>query len=154
MCCGLQPLSVDWREKLKANRKASSKGAPSRSSPDPASSSPAAASAQVDESVDISMAADGKTNLELLSKGLPAGWRAMWDKNSGDIYYGNLKTRVRVGGKGRSTSSSSTSLSRDDVSDALSCLCDRSTCVSLLCLCLKAGHGALCACTVGRELLS
>lgn len=45
------------------------------------------------------MAADGKPNLELLSKGLPAGWRAMWDKNSGDIYYGNLKTRVRVGGK-------------------------------------------------------
>lgn len=47
------------------------------------------------------MAADGKPNLELLSKGLPAGWRAMWDKNSGDIYYGNVKTRVRIGGKGR-----------------------------------------------------
>lgn len=42
------------------------------------------------------MAADGKPNLELLSKGLPAGWRAMWDKTSGDIYYGSLKTRVRV----------------------------------------------------------
>lgn len=97
LCSGLQPLSVDWREKLKANRKASSKGAASRSSPDPASSSPAAASAQADvTAADVSMAADGKPNLELLSKGLPDGWRAMWDKNSGDIYYGNLKSRVRV----------------------------------------------------------
>lgn len=40
--------------------------------------------------------ADGKPDLDLLSKGLPAGWRAMWDKNTGDIYYGNLKTRVRI----------------------------------------------------------
>ena len=97
----LQPLSVDWREKLKANRKATSKSAPSTSSPDSASPSPATASTHPVATADLSMAADGKPNLELLSKGLPAGWRAMWDKNSGDIYYGNVKTRVRIGGKGR-----------------------------------------------------
>ena len=97
--CVLQPLSVDWREKLKANRKATSKSVPSTVSLDSASPSPATASAQADVTADVSVAADGKPNLELLSKSLPAGWRAMWDKNSGDIYYGNLKTRVRVGGK-------------------------------------------------------
>ena len=101
VCFALQPLSVDWREKLKANRKTATKGAPSTSSPDSASPSPATASVQAAVTADLSMAADGKPNLELLSKGLPAGWRAMWDKNSGDIYYGNLKTRVRVGGIGR-----------------------------------------------------
>ena len=41
------------------------------------------------------MTADGKPDLALLSKELPSDWRAMWDKNTGDIYYGNLKTRVR-----------------------------------------------------------
>ena len=96
----MQPLSVDWREKLKTNRKASAKGASGAISPDPAPLSPAADSAQIDATADVSMTADGKPNLELLSKGLPAGWRAMWDKNTGDIYYGNLKSRVRDSRKG------------------------------------------------------
>ena len=99
VCFRMQPLSVDWREKLKANRKASSKGARSRSSPEAASPSPGGGSAQADVAADVSLTADGKPNLELLSKGLPAGWRAMWDKNTGDIYYGSLKTRVRDRGK-------------------------------------------------------
>jgi len=89
---------VDWREKLKATRKSSKKRVSNSSSPDP-SSAPRSqftqSAAQPAEAADIGMTADGKPNLELLSKGLPAGWRAMWDKNTGDIYYGNLKTRVR-----------------------------------------------------------
>ncbi|EFJ43274.1 hypothetical protein VOLCADRAFT_106914 [Volvox carteri f. nagariensis] len=34
-----------------------------------------------------------KPDLDALSAGLPSGWRAMWDKNSGDVYYGNMTTR-------------------------------------------------------------
>jgi hypothetical protein len=37
-----------------------------------------------------------KPDLEALSAGLPRGWRAMWDKSSGDVYYGNPGSRVRV----------------------------------------------------------
>lgn len=96
----MQPLSVDWRERLKTNRKGGTKGSSSASSPDPAPFSPGAGSAQVGAVADVSMTTDGKPNLELLSKGLPAGWRAMWDKNTGDIYYGNLKSRVRNSRKG------------------------------------------------------
>ena len=91
----LQPLAVDWREKLKANRKGSKKRPLSSASPDPLSQTIESADADPSGAADIGMTADGKPNLELLSKGLPAGWRAMWDKNTGDIYYGNLKSRVR-----------------------------------------------------------
>ncbi len=35
-----------------------------------------------------------KPDLDALSAGLPPGWRAMWDKSSGDVYYGNLATKV------------------------------------------------------------
>lgn len=94
-----QPLAVDWREKLKATRKGSKKGSSTSSSPDPASSAaqpqPADSSSDSAQAAELAMTADGKPNLELLSQGLPAGWRAMWDKNTGDIYYGNLKSRVR-----------------------------------------------------------
>jgi len=90
---------VDWREKLKATRKGSKKGpsaVPSPEAASPAAPSQAATSPpQPGEAADLGMTADGKPNLGLLSKGLPAGWQAMWDKNTGDIYYGNLKSRVR-----------------------------------------------------------
>lgn len=36
-----------------------------------------------------------KPDLDALSKALPPGWRAMWDKKTGDIYYGNPGTKVR-----------------------------------------------------------
>lgn len=98
-CYCLQPLAVDWREKLKATRKGSKKGSSASSSPDPAPSAaqpqPAQSSSESAQAAELAMTADGKPNLELLSQGLPAGWRAMWDKNTGDIYYGNLKSRVR-----------------------------------------------------------
>jgi len=90
---------VDWREKLKATRKGSKKGPSAVSSPEAApSAAPSQAATsppQPGEAADLGMTADGKPNLGLLSKGLPAGWQAMWDKNTGDIYYGNLKSRVR-----------------------------------------------------------
>ncbi|GLI62519.1 hypothetical protein VaNZ11_005176 [Volvox africanus] len=38
-----------------------------------------------------------KPDLDALSAGLPPGWRAMWDKATGDVYYGNLVTRVGTG---------------------------------------------------------
>lgn len=95
----LQPLAVDWRDKLKATRKGSKKGPSAVSSPEAApSAAPSQAATsppQPGEAAELGMTADGKPNLGLLSKGLPAGWQAMWDKNTGDIYYGNLKSRVR-----------------------------------------------------------
>lgn len=45
-----------------------------------------------------------RPDLDRLSLGLPPGWRAMWDKGSGDIYYGNLVTKVKpLAGQGRRT---------------------------------------------------
>ena len=35
-----------------------------------------------------------RPDLAAISVGLPPGWQAMWDKSSGDIYYGNLATKV------------------------------------------------------------
>ena len=92
----VQPLAVDWRDKIKGNRKTS------QSSSASASTSPSPSAAQHTGSADAaadnaaSLTADGKPDLDLLSEGLPAGWRAMWDRNTGDIYYGNLNTRVRI----------------------------------------------------------
>eukprot|EP00983_Pelagomonas_calceolata_P057048 1144904-Pelagomonas_calceolata.AAC.3 len=34
-----------------------------------------------------------RPDLESLSAGLPQGWQAMWDKKTGDIYYGNPTTK-------------------------------------------------------------
>lgn len=89
---------MDWREKLKATRKGSKK-APAVSSLEaatPAAPSQATTSPpKPGEAAELGVTADGKPNLGLLSKGLPPGWQAMWDKNTGDIYYGNLKSRVR-----------------------------------------------------------
>lgn len=91
----VQPLAVDWRDKIKGKRKATHSSA--------SATSPITTDAQDNSSADAaadnaaaSMTADGKPDLDLLTKGLPAGWRAMWDRNTGDIYYGNLKTRVRI----------------------------------------------------------
>lgn len=33
-------------------------------------------------------------DLEALSGGLPAGWKALWDKTSKEVYYANPKTKV------------------------------------------------------------
>jgi hypothetical protein len=41
-------------------------------------------------------AAEGP-DLDALSEGLPDGWRAMYDKTSGQVYFGNLSTKVRMG---------------------------------------------------------
>ena len=36
-------------------------------------------------------------DLDALSRGLPAGWQALLDASSGDVYYGNLGTKVGAG---------------------------------------------------------
>lgn len=66
-----QPLAVDWREKIKVRKK-------DEKTADEQPSDPAAAA---------------KPDLKALSAGLPEGWRAMWDKSSGSVYYGNLSTK-------------------------------------------------------------
>lgn len=35
-------------------------------------------------------------DLNLLSTNLPEDWQAMWDPSTGAVYYGNLKTKVRI----------------------------------------------------------
>lgn len=103
VCCArmpsvsaVQPLAVDWRDKVKGSRKASQSSASASTSPSPAAAQPSSTTHASSPNVAASVTADGKPDLDLLSKGLPKGWRAMWDKNTGDIYYGNLKTRVRT----------------------------------------------------------
>ena len=91
-----QPLAVDWRDKIKGSRKTSQSSASASTYPSPAAAQPSSTTHASSPDVAASVTADGKPDLDLLSKGLPKGWRAMWDKNTGDIYYGNLKTRVRT----------------------------------------------------------
>ena len=85
----LQPLAVDWRAKLKASK---SKTARREAK---AAARTAAAEASSSAATQPAPAAAGKPDLAALSKGLPAGWRAMWDAASGDVYFGNLDTKVR-----------------------------------------------------------
>lgn len=40
-------------------------------------------------------ATTNETHLEALSKGLKPGWIACLDQESGEVYYGNLETKVR-----------------------------------------------------------
>lgn len=68
-CLPPKPLAGDWREKVKKARKEQDEAPP------PANS--------------------GRPDLVKESIGLPPGWQAMWDKGSGEIYYGNLSTGVR-----------------------------------------------------------
>ena len=88
---------------MKAARKA-----PKSEAPDPEASSangsePAAETLKKDKSSHSSKkvsAANGKASktgrpdLEALARGLPAGWRPMYDKASSSVYYGNLSTKV------------------------------------------------------------
>lgn len=73
----VQPLAVDWREKLKTSKKAAAE--PKRK---PASVQQAP------------VTYNEKPDLEALSVGLPAGWKALWDKTSKEVYYANPKTKV------------------------------------------------------------
>lgn len=67
-----QPLAGSWQERVKAARKAEKRAAKK------------AAKA----------AAGGAPEAAALSEGLPPGWQAMLDSSSGDIFYGNLATKV------------------------------------------------------------
>ncbi len=67
-----QPLAGSWQDRVKAAKRAEKRAAKK------------AAKAAADSGVD----------LESLSMGLPSGWQAMLDAASGDVYYGNLSTKV------------------------------------------------------------
>ncbi|KAK9818113.1 hypothetical protein WJX72_007317 [[Myrmecia] bisecta] len=75
-----QPVAGDWRSKVQSAKKRGKADAKEAAAD---SESPAGSSK-----------AGQKPDLDALSKGLPAGWRAMWDKASGDVYYGNLTTKA------------------------------------------------------------
>ncbi len=99
----MQPVAGDWRSKVKAARKAS-KAEASESSPSSANDAePAVDTLKKEKSSQSSKkgaAANGKASkpskpdLEALARGLPAGWRPMYDKASSSVYYGNLSTKV------------------------------------------------------------
>ena len=67
----MQPLAFDWREKIKA-----AKGKPAE-----------AQQAAAPKPQPVKYAS--KPDLEALSGGLPPGWKALWDKKSGEIFYGH-----------------------------------------------------------------
>ena len=72
----LQPLAVDWREKMKTTKAAAAvKRKPAATTPVP-------------------VTYNEKPDLEALSVGLPADWKALWDKTSKEVYYANPKTKV------------------------------------------------------------
>ena len=72
----MQPVAGDWRSKVKAAAKKA--GAPQ-------------AEKQLESTAPPK---DGRPDLAALTAGLPAGWKAMWDKASKDVYYGNPSTKV------------------------------------------------------------
>lgn len=74
-------MAMDWREKIKANK---SKPA----------EAPKAAAVKAGP-----LKFGSKPDLEALSVGLPPGWKALWDKKSGEIYYGNPSTKVGKAGR-------------------------------------------------------
>lgn len=53
-------------------------------------------SAEAQPSSAPAAAGSGKPDLAALAKGLPAGWQPMWDKASGEVYYGKLSTGVSL----------------------------------------------------------
>ncbi|KAK9806530.1 hypothetical protein WJX73_007844 [Symbiochloris irregularis] len=87
----LQPLTGDWREKVRA-AKVQSKSKPGQHETKQEPKSKAAAAATKAPLV-AAAAPDGRPDLAALTLGLPEGWRAMWDKHSNDVYYGNLSTK-------------------------------------------------------------
>ena len=70
-----QPLAGNWRSKIKAAKK-DGDGVSATEAP--------AGDAKSSE----------KPDLAGLSAGLPRGWKALFDKDSGEVYYGNPKTKV------------------------------------------------------------
>lgn len=77
----LQPLAGSWQDRVKSARKAEKRAAKKAAK--------AAATADAPDEAGP-------------SAGLPPGWQAMVDKSSGDVYYGNLSTKVGAcrGGNG------------------------------------------------------
>ena len=68
----MQPLAGSWQDRVKAAKKAEKRAA-KKAAKAAAAESPDAAAPTSD---------------------LPPGWQAMVDKASGDVYYGNLSTKV------------------------------------------------------------
>ncbi|GAX81343.1 hypothetical protein CEUSTIGMA_g8774.t1 [Chlamydomonas eustigma] len=81
-----QPLQVDWRKRFGGGGDSSKPGKKIKAQLTNAST----AQPQVP---DFPKRSSTKPDLEALSVGLPAGWKAMWEKGSGDIYYENKSTK-------------------------------------------------------------
>jgi len=84
------PVMGDWRKTLAKQHKSSKShkhGSSSKKSSKSASADKAAGGYPTNSK--------SRPDLESLSAGLPQGWQAMWDKKTGDIYYGNPTTKVR-----------------------------------------------------------
>lgn len=81
----LQPLAGDWRQRVKAAHKRERASEPA-----------AAAAAKPTRAAAAAAASPGGAapDLAALSAGLPPGWKAVLDKASGDVYYGNPVTKV------------------------------------------------------------
>ncbi len=90
----MQPLAGDWRQKLVAKEEAKA-AKKAKKAAKAAGASAATSTAAAPAAPAYPTNSKTKPDLAALSKGLPPGWRAMWDAASGDIYYGCPSTKVR-----------------------------------------------------------
>ena len=74
-----------WRDRIAARQDAAVAAA---------AAADAAQAAQRQAAAEVVLHYAAEPDLELLSVGLPAGWAALWDAASGDVYYGNAVTQV------------------------------------------------------------
>jgi hypothetical protein len=86
----------DWRERVRAAKASpfhglTSETIPPQPSADVGTLDEGKKKDPVDNIADRTPTAE---DLEELSAGLPTGWQAMWDSTSGNVYYGNLVTKV------------------------------------------------------------
>ena len=87
----LQPLAGDWRQRVKAAQRRERASEPVGSGAGKPARAAAAAAAP-------GGAGAAAPDLAALSAGLPPGWKAVLDKASGDVYYGNPATKVGESG--------------------------------------------------------
>ena len=88
--------------KVKAARKAAKSESSDKDTSPAVAAEAAPDTSKRDKSSQVSKkaASNGKASkasrpdLEALARGLPAGWRPMYDKASSSVYYGNLSTKV------------------------------------------------------------
>ena len=88
----LQPLLIDWRQKVAAAKKLRAASKTKDTEPSAKVRSPERTNAEDDNAK--SATSNGEPDLQAINEQLPAGWSALWDPTSQAVYYGNPSTKV------------------------------------------------------------